>query len=526
MKLGIVRLDTCRLLLSLVTASMLGPACYDAPLRAPLPARDSGADSGLVDARIPGAVAAPHAIAPPTDGAPGIDGSGEPDGGPAPDLGRTADLTAPDGAPPDSGSVDLGDPCALVPELCNGRDDNCDGETDEGFAFDLACDPVGECESAEVRCTADGEATECVQLGGTEERCNDLDDDCDGQTDEGFAFDLPCVPAGECGSAEARCTADGEGTECVQLGLAQERCNGLDDDCDGDTDEDLDPPLADRVLGICFGLLQRCGGRHGWLEPDYGAVAGYEETEQSCDGLDNDCDGATDEELSPPAADRQLGVCLGSLRVCGGEAGWLEPRYEDIESYESVEQSCDELDNDCDGEADAQYGTGQHCPGVGQCAHGVVVCAPDVRSTFCLQVGATEERCNGLDDDCDGTIDEGFLDLPGCVPLGECERAHLRCGADELSSECVQQDPNDEQCDGLDNDCNGVVDDITEPAPHADLTDGVCAVATKVCDGHNGWVEPDYELIEGYQRRERACTDGRDNDCDGLTDDDDEATCD
>ncbi len=76
---------------------------------------------------------------------------------------------------------------------------------------------------------------------------------------------------------------------------ATELCNGLDDDCDQAVDEDLVPPAASLQQGVCQGAVQRCGGADGWLEPDYAERPDYEVEETRCDGLDNDCDGEIDE---------------------------------------------------------------------------------------------------------------------------------------------------------------------------------------------------------------------------------------
>ena len=76
-----------------------------------------------------------------------------------------------------------------------------------------------------------------------------------------------------------------------------------------------------------------------------------------------------------------------------------------------------------------------------------------------------------------------------------------------------------ELCDGVDTDCSGALDDVAEP-PAAEVTDGVCAGATKVCAGALGWQEPNYGAIAGYEGQAELSCDGADNDCDGQIDDD------
>ena len=108
-----------------------------------------------------------------------------------------------------------------------------------------------------------------------------------------YAFELVVHFGGQASVPDVVHLMVREPTECEPRGV--EECNGLDDDCDGVVDEDLQPPAATLQAGVCQGAVQQCGGRAGWLEPELATLPGYEDPEASCDGQDNDCDGSTDE---------------------------------------------------------------------------------------------------------------------------------------------------------------------------------------------------------------------------------------
>ncbi len=184
-------------------------------------------------------------------------------------------------------------------------------------------------------------------------------------------------------------------------------CDGLDNDCDGKTDEDLTPPPQPGfpllTKGVCIGAKPACV-QGSWQPPDYaaytanlpGAVTStYELVEVTCDGLDNDCDGQIDNGLDGPLASKQVGICVGSKRVCNGAFGWAEPIYSLLPGYiTGPELQCDGLDNDCDGATDEEA----TCPiwqrggggsgSVSQSANGTIV-AVARRSGVSLIDGAT-----------------------------------------------------------------------------------------------------------------------------------------
>ncbi len=277
-------------------------------------------------------------------------------------------------------------------EACDYIDNDCDGATDETFAdlYDPCTAGTGQCQRfGFYECTPGGTGTACNAVAGpaATEACDGLDNDCDTLTDETWPNlgQVCTVGAGVClRTGVWACAPGGQGVRCTATAgtpdPAGETCDGLDNDCDTSTDEGVAAPRCDLTLGVCAGAVKRCGGPLGWLPcttAEYGAQ--YEPTEISCDGRDNDCDGAIDESLTPPACALQSGVCAGSRKTCGGSAGWQNCTAATYTAhnpdYEFVETSCDVLDNDCDGQTDEGWQHGGVYDGDYACGNCFTDCA-------------------------------------------------------------------------------------------------------------------------------------------------------
>jgi parallel beta-helix repeat protein len=252
-----------------------------------------------------------------------------------------------------------------------------------------------------------------------------------------------------------------------------------------------------------------------------------------CNGLDDDCNAST--------ADGSSETWLGDPTSCGvGECastGILEctggAQTDTCSPGSSSAELCDGLDNDCDGtvtddgENETWYGDPTSC-GIGECAStGTFDCIGSIQTDTCSPGSSSAELCDGLDNDCDGTItddgeNETWYGDPTSCGIGECaSTGTFDCSGGVQTDTCSPNSPSVELCDGLDNDCDGTVtDDGENETWYGDPTScGVGECASTGTFDCSGGVQTD--TCSPNSPSAEICNDLLDNDCDGDSDCDD-----
>ncbi len=428
-------------------------------------------------------------------------------------------------------------------EVCNGADDNCDGNVDEGNVCGVNCVP-----SPEV--------------------CDGCDNDCNGIADDGVAA-VPCgqpSPANCAGTLTCKAAqavalpggcALGGGFNACSNSPAAETCDGVDNDCNGIVDDGVQAVAcvpAAAPANLVYGGTSQC--QKGSLACGGSCLGFVGPSPEVCDGVDNDCNGIVDDGAlgvgqgcgtnQPPCSPGTVACVNGALTCQGG----LQPQPE----------LCDGIDNNCDGKVDnaplsdgplpGQNGcwsdpgnccgfplvnpTIHWCPPVGAtCNDNGVLAPPCNKGVLTCAAGAwmcqapkdpASETCDGLDNDCNGSVDDGLLPGVGAacgILLGACTPGVTSCSAGVLS--CTGTGPVAEICDGIDNDCDGVIDNgipagmactkaYDAMAFPSDRSATPCHPGVYQCDGNGNLV-----CVGGVGPTAEVCDD-IDNDCDGMVD--------
>ncbi len=331
-------------------------------------------------------------------------------------------------------------------------------------------------------CTVDGWGL-CDAPAAKIETCNGLDDDCDGQVDQGLPEDQPCSRQGDAGSCAGTATCHGaKGWLCDAAKPAEEICNGLDDDCDGSTDE---PWLNEGkyVAGVHCGVCNNsCADvfKHGVGTcdpngfPPHCVVA-------TCDpgyvlGPAGVCEPKSVGACTPCAVNTDCGpskLCSKLPKPIAGQstacttactAGKCGPGF--TCAAVSGKARCLPTLGTCTCSAD-NAGQKRPCTKTGDAGtcSGLQTCKPPHGWLGCTAANPLAETCNGLDDDCDGKIDEGVGVGKPCAktsPIGSCAGKNACAGS--AGPFCNAPTPAVETCDGKDNDCDGDIDEDFQDA--------------------------------------------------------------
>ena len=311
---------------------------------------------------------------------------------------------------------------------------------------------------------------------------------------------------------------------------------------DADAGDEVDDVAATSGAGDEMSGEMESGTRAGTDTCEPSAVGLSDEVEV-CDAVDNDCDGIIDEgfEELGTSCERRLMRCVSEgVLICGPEGGVVCDAVEITRG----EETCDEIDNDCDGEIDEGFSLlvdrdhcgacGQVCSwpnGVGRCEMGACLltsCASGFEdqnadpSDGCECNTSQSETCDGVDNDCDGVIDEGYSITTACiVGEGACQASGaLVCvSADEAACDAIPSEPSAELCDFIDNDCDGSIDEDFDG-------DGDGAAACEICDGcvMSGGDCPEQCALNDCDDSDEAlnpytwdlCEDEIDQNCDGA----------
>lgn len=420
-------------------------------------------------------------------------------------------------------------------ELCDGLDNNCDGEIDEAvedpFYIDEDGDGFGDmsvmiyaCETPEGY-TANGNDCDdgsSITYPGAAEQCDGLDNNCDGEIDEnllelwyedadGDGFGnaesefLGCNP----GSGFVDDNSDCDDTLSAINPDANEICDEIDNDCDMDIDEDVGSNWYLDADSDGFGdplyVFNGCTPPSGYVDND----SDCDDIDtfvnplaiEICDYIDNDCNGNIDEANS---ADAQIwysdldqdtfGDPQNAQAACYQPNGYVLDNSDcddsRLESYPNADEYCNGFDDDCNGTIDDTtaldallwyedndsdgYGNINITTNACSSPSGYVSDNTDCDDTRSLTYPNADEYCNGIDDDCDNTLDESAVDAFSWYydsdgdSFGDPSITEWACNAPinhvldntDCNDALVSVYPGaDEYCNGIDDDCDSTIDE-------------------------------------------------------------------
>jgi hypothetical protein len=254
-------------------------------------------------------------------------------------------------------SLKIKSPCTAKTEVCDGKDNDCDGLTDEGYVDSVTSCGVGFCAaSGLMQCVGGVEVNSCsAGIPSVVEICgNSIDDDCDGGVDEGCVIGTYYLDSDWDSYGDAGSFVSGFGAPFGYVDNSG--------DCD-DSDADVNP-----------GAIEICG-----------------------DGIDNDCSGGDLSCGVPPVDDDKDGDGYNaSVDDCNDLNASINPGAIEI-CGNGVDENCDGVDDSCGVPYDDDKDKDGYNASVDDCN--------DLNAS--INPGALELCGDGVDNNCDGFVDEG-----------------------------------------------------------------------------------------------------------------------
>ncbi|MDP2306836.1 MAG: putative metal-binding motif-containing protein [Pseudomonadota bacterium] len=352
---------------------------------------------------------------------------------------------------------------------------------------------------------------------------------------------------------------------------ATELCNGIDDDCDSEVDEDVEATYYQDFDGDGFGdpavAAISCDAPSGYVQNgndcDDSERTAFPGGTEVCDGLDNNCDGTVDEGVNQTWYADADGDTYGDLEAptlsCDRPLGSV-PDSTDCDdttsnAYPGNAEVCDEIDNNCDGSVDEGVTTTYYADfdgdRFGNSALTQEACAVPTGYTnnsedcdddaIAVNPDAIEV-CNTIDDDCDGSVDEDASDMStwyadtDADTYGDASTSTRLCTAPAgyvaSSNDCddtraLTNPGATEYCNSYDDDCDGTIDedDAADAATwYLDADGDAYGNASRSdvrCTAPGGYVADDTDCLDSsaitHPGADEIC-DSIDNDCDGIVD--------
>jgi hypothetical protein len=432
------------------------------------------------------------------------------------------------------------------------------GSVDEGCNSDgdLYCNAARPTIGTPAVCTGGGgdcNDADALIFPGTTEKCDNLDNNCSASTDEGCDSD---------GDSHCDSTMVSVGTPTVcTLGQADcndndknifpgkaELCDNLDNNCSGASDEGCDVDndnyctSAMTTVGApttCTGGGNDCADANAAINP--GVVDG-------CDGIDNNCAAGIDEACRDTDGD---GYCNGTAAVSAGcPNGGGDCNDSNNQVYPGRAETCaTTIDDNCNGLTNEVAATGcvpwyedNDSDGYGgslsacQCAQSAaykVTVGGDCNDTDNKVNAGSLEICDAKDNDCVGGADNGCdNDADGYCDSTMVITANAQCSNTSKPGAGLTKSGDDcddtlatvnfgaaENCDNVDNNCNGVVDDGCD-----DDNDNYCELGKTVtgtpatCTALGGDCNDDVSSVKPGLPSTENCSTAFDDNCDGGTD--------